>query len=78
MVDVDADDLVPLCVVLRQRTRAAAEVEDAQTRSTDERRDQPRAVVRSEDELLAVAVMRPVAGVEAFKPRHRRHHEERP
>jgi hypothetical protein len=39
-VDVDADDRVAFRVMLRERTRSAAEVEDAQTGTADEPGDQ--------------------------------------
>jgi hypothetical protein len=70
LIDIDADENVPLGVVLRQRTCSAPKVEDAQIRAADELGDQPGAVVGAEHKFLATAVVFVIPLVEAFKPGH--------
>ncbi len=75
-VDVDADDVVALGVVLRQRTRPAAQVEHTPPGTADEGGDHVRALVAAEDELLpaAVAVVGLIAAIEAVEPGHAADH----
>ena len=67
-VDVDARDLVPRRVVLRQRPVAAAEVEDAPARAADELAEERRPLGPGIDEVgrAGVAMVLPVALLEVF------------
>jgi hypothetical protein len=56
-IDIDSYDGVLVRVVLRQRTRAATEIENLEFRPAHEIRDQPSPLVGAENELLAVAVV---------------------
>jgi hypothetical protein len=79
MVDIDADNGVLARIVLRQRAGATADVQDFESRSADEIRDQPCPFVGAEDELLPVPVVGAVALVESFEPRgHLFHGTHRP
>ncbi len=69
VIDVDADNSVLVCVVLCQRAGTTTDVEDIEPRSTDKFGDQPSPFVGTEDELLSVAVVGPVALVESLEPR---------
>ena len=69
VVDIDADNGVLTRIVLRQRASATTDVQDVESRSADEVRDQPCPFVGAEDELLPVPVVGAVALVESFEPR---------
>jgi hypothetical protein len=69
MVDIDADNGVLARIVLRQRAGATTDVQDVESGSADEVRDQPCPFVGAEDELLPVPVVGAVALVESLEPR---------
>ena len=58
--------------MLRERSRAAAEIENAQAGASDQPGEEAGALVGTEDELLAPALVRAVAIVQAIEARRRR------
>jgi exopolysaccharide biosynthesis polyprenyl glycosylphosphotransferase len=71
-VDVDADDLVPGCVLACQRAVAAAEVEHAPSRTADVAPKEVDAIRPCEDEILTAgrAVVLPVTLAQLLEPVH--------
>ena len=62
-IDIAAHDFVSRRKVLGQSPSTASEIEDAQSGTADEPCDQPSPLVRAEDEVVSLRLMRPVEGV---------------
>jgi hypothetical protein len=69
VVDIDADDGVLGRVVLCECAGATTDIQDVESRSADEIRDQSGPFVCAEDEILSFAVVGAVALVESFESR---------